>query len=452
MKNKLLFNFRIIFLTAGIVSSFFYLAQNTKAEDESITDLTKEQQEELEETQDKIKELEKKAQTYQEIINIKQKQQTTLNNQVSIIETEAERLKAGIEFNKGKIEELNSQISSLEQQISEKEEIVSAQKKILTQLIQKYYEYNEEEIFSILFNGGGLISFTSGEDQVAQAGDKIREVLDNVGSLKNKLEQEKKSAEGKKEEINNLYDDQQEKNSELQNNIDQKEALISQTKGEENRYQDLLARVEAQKLELLGDIDELYSANTAEIDEVAKGLDKPISGLASTSWYYSQKDSRWGNSRIGQSSYRIKDYGCALTSVSMIFSYYGEKITPGEITKERIFDYAMIEWPNSWEVIDNGKIKLEKNTNHSGVFWSEIDYELGKGRPVIVFICAKYCGTYNRSGHYVVIHHKVGSDYVVHDPYWGANIYLSSSIKLLSALYKTSVSKSSIDQMILYRK
>lgn len=440
MKSKLL-SIRIIFLTAGIAGSLFYFAQNTKAEDESITNLTEEQQDELEETQDKIKELEKKAQTYQEIIGIKQKQQMTLSNQVSIIETEAERLKAEIEFNKGKVEELNSQISGLEQQISEKEEIVSAQKKILTQLIRKYYEYNEEEIFSILFNGGGLISFTSGEDQVAQAGDKIREVLDNVESLKNKLEQEKKSAEEKKEDINNLYIEQKEKNSELQGNIDQKETLIFQTKGEENRYQDLLARVEAQKQELLGDIDELYSANTAEIDEVVKGLEKPSLGLASTSWYYSQKDSRWGNSRIGQSNSLIKDYGCALTSVAMIFSYYGEKTTPANLARQKIFYWDLIVWP------DGKNINLVKDTKHGGVSWSEIDRELANGHPVIVFIKAR-----SSAGHYVVIHHKVGSDYVVHDPYWGANIYLSSSIKLLSALYKTSVSKNSIDQMILYRK
>lgn len=444
MKSKLL-NIRIIFLTAGIAGSLFYIAQNTKAEDESITNLTKEQQEELEETQDKIKELEEKAQTYQEIIDIKQKQQMTLNNQISIIETEAERLKAEIGFNKEKIEELNSQIGSLEQQISEKEEIVSAQKKILTQLIQKYYEYNEEEIFSILFSGDGLISFTSGEDQVAQAGDKIREVLDNVESLKNKLEQEKKSAEEKKEEINNLYQKQQEKNSELQGNIDQKETLIFQTKGEENRYQDLLARVEVQKQELLGDIDELYSANTAEIDEVIKGLEKPSLGLASTLWYYSQKDSRWGKTRIGISRYLVKDFGCALTSVAMISTYYGQSITPGTLAKKDIYtNGGLIYWPNP---ILSSKVYMVGSTSHNNISWSTINSYLNSGRPVIVFIRAK-----SSAGHYVVIHHKVGSDYVVHDPYWGANIYLSSSIKLLSALYKTSVSKNSIDQMIVYRK
>ncbi len=441
MINKLP-NIKIFFLTAGIIISFFYLAQNTKAEDESITELTEEQQEELEETQDKIKELEEKAKTYQEIIDIKQKQQMTLNNQVSIIETEAERLKAEIEFNKGKIEELNSQISDLERQISEKEGIISAQKKILTQLIQKYYEYNEEELFSILFNGGGLISFTSGEDQVAQAGDKIREVLDNVESLKNKLEQEKKSAEEKKEEINNLFQEQKEKNSELQDNIDQKEALISQTRGEESRYQQLLAKVEQQKAELLN-IDELG------VNLSANDYEKPSSKYyASTTWYYSQWDSRWGDKIIAGDA-KVKQYGCALTSVAMILKYYGLNVTPKSVlTKASFTNSALIFWPLNWDNIYLiGGINGYNHHVLNSSDWRKIDDYLKNNRPIIVYIAKSN----SNGGHYVVIHTKTNDGkYVVHDPYWGSNIYLDTSKSLVGKL--SPAGSVYIDQMIVYRK
>jgi hypothetical protein len=76
-----------------------------------------------------------------------------------------------------------------------------------------------------------------------------------------------------------------------------------------------------------------------------------------------------------------------------------------------------------------------------------VDKELSAGNPVIVFINAR-----NGAGHYVVVHHKTDKGkYVVHDPYWGANIYLDSSIELLSKLYKVSISKRSINQMIIYK-
>ena len=87
--------------------------------------------------------------------------------------------------------------------------------------------------------------------------------------------------EDKKTELTNLYFSLEEKNSELQNNKDQKELLMTQTQGEEAKFQKLLDNVEAQKQELLGDIDQLYGANSVEISSLLASLKKPTSGLAS---------------------------------------------------------------------------------------------------------------------------------------------------------------------------
>jgi hypothetical protein len=126
----------------------------------------------------------------------------------------------------------------------------------------------------------------------------------------------------------------------------------------------------------------------------------------------------------------------------MIFTYYDEDTTPGALAKKEIYYWDLIVWP------DGNKVKLAKNTYHNGVSWSEIDRELDKDHPVIVFIRARSDG----AGHYVVIHHKTGDKYVVHDPYFGSNIYLDSSIEYLELLYGTSISKGNIDQMILYKE
>ncbi len=435
-------NLKKKYVLAVLVSFILFVCFIAHAEDNSITNLTTEQQKKESEIQDKIKALEEKAKTYQQIIEIKKKQQATLSNQISIIETESDRLEAEISLNKEKINSLNIQVGELRDQIAGKEISIKDQKRILSELIQIYCEYHQQDTLSFVFSNEGLANFMAEEDRLSQTGDKITEMIKNVKSLKDSLENEKKAIEEKKKEATDLSFELEEKSSQLESIKDQKQSLVAQTKGEENRYQDLLARVEKQKQELLGDIDELYSVNTAEINKLAGSLPKPTSGLASTSWYYSQKDGRWGNSRIGQSKSLIKDYGCALTSVAMIFTYYGETTTPKNLAQQKIYYWDLIVWPN-------GKnIELVKNTNHGGINWKEIDRELANGNPVIVFIKAK-----SSAGHYVVIHHKASNGkYVVHDPYWGPNIYLDSSIKLLSALYKTSISKNSVDQMVLYRK
>lgn len=440
MKNK---KYNHVFVVAILVAVAFiiYITKGV-AGDESITNLTGEQQEEIESNEKKIKQLEEKAEAYRKIIDLKQKQQTSLEGQVEIIESDVGRIQAEIDLSKEKLGTLNEQIGSLRVQIEEKEKIISSQKKLLADLVQVYYEYSQQSDASIIFILDSTSQFMGEEDRLVQTGDKIREMLNGIETAKVQLEDEKKSLESKKKEVTDLYVEQEEKNTELENTRSQKEYLLSQTRGEEDKYQDLLARVEQQKQQLLGDIDELYSANAAELNKLLDSLDKPKSGLTSTSWYYSQKDNRWGNKRIGQSNSLVKDYGCALTSVAMILTYYGESTNPGSLAGQSIYYWDLIVWP------DGSKVKLVKNTNHGGVSWSEIDRELDKGNPVIVFIRAKSSG----AGHYVVIHHKSGSDYVVHDPYFGSNIYLSSSIRLLEKLYGTSISKSNIDQMILYKK
>jgi ABC-type bacteriocin/lantibiotic exporter with double-glycine peptidase domain len=138
----------------------------------------------------------------------------------------------------------------------------------------------------------------------------------------------------------------------------------------------------------------------------------------------------------------MKDLGCAVSSVAMVFTYHGEHINPKQLSDKPIFSWDLINWPKSWD-----SLALSSSTAHGGVSWSTIDKELINKNPVIVFINAR-----NGAGHYVVIHHKASNGkYVVHDPYWGANIYLDSTIELLSKLYKVSISKKAINQVIIYK-
>ncbi len=414
---------------------------------QSITDLEKNKQDEIKKIEDQIKELEQKAQSYRQIITLKQSQEASLANQIAILEAEINQLETEITIYKNEIDDYNKQISDLENKISEKEEMINVQKKVLAELIRAYYEYDKRDVLNEIFKESKALPFTAKEDQLIQVSDRVGYILQSINALKASLEDEKKSLESKKSEVVDLYSKLEERSTYLENSKEEKESLVAQTKGEEKKYEKLLANIEDQKQELLGDIDELYSANTAEIDALAATLEKPTAGLASVSWYFSQKDSRWGNETIGISDSKMKDYGCAITSVAMVSKYYGGSNTPGSLCKMPVFFQDLINWNlTDW---NSANIELSNyGDSHGNISWSVVDSELKKGNPVIVFIRAK-----KNAGHYVVIHHK-NSDgrYVVHDPYFGPNIFLNSSIRLLSALYKKSISMSSVDQMIIYRK
>lgn len=273
-----------------------------------------------------------------------------------------------------------------------------------------------------------------------QSASKIKDLIGEIQTAKSNLEKEQNELEQKKQESEELKKELQNRKYELISSESQKQALLTQTQGEEAKYQQLLARVEQQKLELFN----FGSAeNLDEIDASVSSYSRPDSKYwASTGWYFSQKDSRWGNKTIGNSNSLMKDYGCAVTAVSMAFKYYGAGIDPGIMAKQKIFSYDLIKWPGSWQP----DIALASSVSHGNVNWDVIDSELEKDHLVIVFIKK----TNGRGGHYVVIHNKDKKDkYVVHDPYFGSNLYLDTSRSLIGKLGANS--STVIDQMIIYK-
>lgn len=422
-KEKMIRNKKLIFLSLSVlILSGFAFFQYANADD----------------TAKKIKELEEKAKIYQQIIDIKQKQEDTLDNQISILEAEINKMESEINVRKQEIDDLNEKISKLEKQIDETEVSIELQKNILADLLQVYYENKDQDVVTAFLSDKNLSAFMSRDDRLVQVEDKTSEILKNIKSLKGGLEGEKRSVEGKKKEVTDLFYQLQEKSSDLNDKKDQKEVLVTQTQGEQEKYEKLLERVEEQKMELLN-IDELGAELSA--DEYPK---PPASAYASASWYYSQRDSRWGNQTIGNTKTLMKSYGCAVTAVSMVFTYQGDAVSPGSMAKKKIFSSDLIVWPAS---SFGGKVSMNGGYAHGNISWSMVDKEIKSGNPVIVYIKK----TKGSGGHYVVVHTKMSNGkYVVHDPYWGSNLYLDTSKSLVGKLNPPSGTV--IDQMIIYKK
>lgn len=401
-----------------------------------------EEKEKCEDAKEKEEKLNEKAETYEKILLLKQKQKTLLGNQINNLNSEISDIKSKIKETSGKIEDLNKKNDELQEELIKNDFLIKNQRDFLANIIRAYYENNNDIITKIVFNIENFSTASKEGDYLDQVSDKIIEVTDNLKHLQEKVKKSQNEISKNKEELAKTSIVLAEENNHLVSTKTQKNSLLVQTAGDEANYQAKLDKIEKQKKELLGDIDELYNVNFAEMNSFALGLERPTSGLAQTSWYYSQKDPRWGNETIGNSKSKMKDLGCAVTSVAMVFTCHGVRINPKQLSNEPIFSWDLINWPLSW-----GKLKLVSSTAHSGISWSTVEKEIEKENPVIIFINAK-----RGAGHYVVVHNKAkNGKYVVHDPYWGANIYLDSTIELLSKLYKVSISKSAINQMIIYK-
>lgn len=441
-KNKLAVFSSLTALSLGLI---FAIAGKGFAND-SISQIT---QTSDEETDKKIEELEKKAKIYREIIDIKRKQSSTLNDQLSITDASIQQVQTEIDTSKEKINEFNTQILRLESQIKEKEAIIERQKKILASLMQSYWESTQINPLSAYLADGNFASFLVNKDMMSQAGDRISNLVDSVTDLKSELEQQSAELDKKKTDVVSEHEELKDKNEDLQSIKDQRQDLLAQTKGEEARYAKMLARVEQQKQELLN-IDQLFSSGFSiggvSVADFIKKNTPSSDALASTSWYYSQKDPRWADQNIGNSNSDMKNWGCAVTSVAMVAKFHGDDTTPGALARKPIFSSDLINWQmNGWS---GAKIELASTgSGHGNINWSTIDLQLKSKHPVIIYIGK----TGGKGGHYVVIHTKdtKKNKYVVHDPYFGPNLYLDTSRALVGAMGTDTGTY--MDQMIIYQ-
>jgi len=420
-----------ILLLAAIFGLLFFNYKNYTARGISCSALTGD-------AAQQCKDLEQKAAEYKNLIDLKNQQQDTLQQQLALIDEEQKRNQVEFQVVKNKVEDISGQIDSLEKEIDEKEKMIDYDRNILSGLMQSYYDDYQQGILGIVLINKDFSDVLNQNDYLEQSSIKVNEVLSSVADAKSKLQADQNDLQQKKSENDKLRADLESKTYYLQANEYQKQTLLTQTQGDEAKYQQLLARVEEQKLELF---DFSSASNASEVFNSVGNYPKPDQKYWATSWYFSQRDSRWGNTTIGNSNSTMKSYGCAVTSLAMVFRKYGSNTDPGKMAKQPIFYYDLIKWPGSW----SPGITLSSSIGHNGVNWSTVDSEISKGNLVIVYIRK----TNGKGGHYVVIHNKDNKDYIVNDPYFGSNLYLSTSKALVGQIGVNS--GVTIDQMIIYK-
>jgi len=358
--------------------------------------------------EDKCKDLEKEADKLKDKIEVKNEQANTLNNQLDYINNQQNINQRNLNSTIKNINDLSEKINTLEKDIKEKEKEIAYQKKILSVLMQSYYDYNQQGVLGLILFNEAVASPFEKTDYIEQSGMRASELLENIKESQNKLISDQEELKKSQEESVALKSKLQDEKYNLQLTENTKQTLLTRTQGEEAKYQALLAEIEQQKLELFN-FSSFGSYNIKSSDR-PKDKDK-----LSTSWYYSQTDSRWGNLKIGVSSSKMKDYGCAITSVAMMYTYYGKKYTPKDILNKSDFAGDLIYWPSGWHHLYTTSYK------------SEVDSILKNDGVAIVHL--KFSG----GGHFIVIGGKDKKDYIVHDPYFGSNLYLSASLRLLGA-------------------
>lgn len=383
--------------------------------------------------------LENQKQEYANSLKEKRTAAASLENQMALLNGEIKLSETKIKQTEVKLERVTAEIEKLNADIRGKGQDIAKQKEFLASLLREIYNSGNEDMLSNFLKNNNLSEFLTNYYSLESIQEKISASVIGLKNSKEKLEWARKEEISKKTEINTLKIGLLQEKESLNETRASKKDLLNKTKGEQSKYENLLKKVEEQREEILGNIEELQKAKTKELERIQAAQKLPAPNPVAALWQYYQTDPRWANTTIGFSNYTMKNYGCAISSLAMIFKYHNNDITPGVLAKQPIFTGALIYWPTTWR-----GIKLIVNERRQKVNWTKIDENIKNGFPVIVFIRA----IGRDSGHYVVIFTKDSRGYIVNDPVWGSNIYLDSTRENIATLYETTTQ---VEQMILYK-
>jgi peptidoglycan hydrolase CwlO-like protein len=358
------------------------------------------------------------------------------NDKLNQLSGEAQTLSTAIEYFDGQIGLAQAEINKTQAQLNQVEHEIGVLSGKITHLdtsleslselllnrIGTTYRLQRADPIYLIFSSQGLGDYFTRYQHLIAVQSHDKEILITMEQTKRSYDQQKTTKEEKQAKIETLQNQLKQQRASLNLQKTAKQALLIDTRNNETKYQALLSDALAQKAAFSGYV---YSQGGASILSDQTKCDD---------WgcYYNQRDSSWGNLRLGISTLSMAEYGCFATSVSMLASYYDRNIKPSDIANTASAfsvpssDTALLKWNFSV----NG---VNVNITGTGSSTSALDSELAAGRPVIAGLYAAY-----QPHHFIVILEKNGQGYVMHDPFMEngnkrplSDKYQSSDIKTL---------------------
>ncbi len=287
-QNKYL---KIGFFVSAVFCGGLFVSDWTQASD-SITTMTDQQKKDLEKKQDQIDAINAKIKAYKQIIDLKTRQGSTLSDQITTLGAQANKLELEIDQNEKQIEDLEGGIGMLATRIREKEILIAQQKRILSELMRTHYDnYSSGNIAPLFLTSSENLLYFKQDDWTSEVGDKVREMLDSVQTLRDSLSQEKTIIEAKKKEVDTLHAQLSERNDYLESTKENKAQLLAKTQVEAKKYDSLVDDLQKQRDEIEQEIndleaDKLGDLNLSDMPAFKHGLfDYPVKKVVITQKY-----------------------------------------------------------------------------------------------------------------------------------------------------------------------
>lgn len=180
-----------------------------------------------------IKALEQDISQYAKDAEKLSKKRQTYETQLAKLTNERDQIQAKLNLSVARAKKLQAEIKGNEDKIT-------LNKKVLGETIADSYVNSDISPLEMLASSKNIAEYVDKQAHQEQVQKKLQETIDKIDRLKKELEKQKKDVE-------NVIADQNSQKSQLVQKENEKKNLISQTRGKESAFQDLVRKNERQK-------------------------------------------------------------------------------------------------------------------------------------------------------------------------------------------------------------
>jgi murein DD-endopeptidase MepM/ murein hydrolase activator NlpD len=195
---------------------------------------------EISSRRDKIKELQDKQGEYSKAIQRKQKEQSSLINQISIIEDNIAKAELEVERTKIEIDQTNLEIKKNNLSIETREKEIAEEKNHISTVIRYMYKEDQVSTLEMMLMNDSLADFLNQIKYLEDINGEVVKSLDQLQTYKEDLEKQKVALGDKKKQLDELKNKLEQNALALENQSESKNAILTQARNSESEYQRLL--------------------------------------------------------------------------------------------------------------------------------------------------------------------------------------------------------------------
>lgn len=192
--------------------------------------------------QRQIEEIQKQIDEYQSQIDQTRSQSKTLEGAISSLNAKINQLNLEIRSLEISIKQTSLEIDDTEQKIGAANAKILKHRGALTQYLKIVYETDQKTLTEILLKNKNLSDFFDDLNNVRTNQDNLRATISNIRELKTNLEEHQVDLEDKKSDLEKLRKLEELEKRSLNQNKNDKNKLLKETKGQESKFQALVQK------------------------------------------------------------------------------------------------------------------------------------------------------------------------------------------------------------------